>query len=338
MSIHGYQPYKPKDYTQSVLRASKAVLIEYQAWDRPMSVRQIFYRLVAQYSFEKTEAAYKSLIGYIARSRRAYQRRIIDIVHEHGVSGEEAQAQAIRDDLLIPFSWVRDDRGHSYRAISYEDVDDYLEAVKQEIEGLQKDRTVGQPRMLELWCEAGGMVPLMREIAHPFGLHVSSGGGYDSVTAKHKLAQRIVRNWNSERRPSTVLHIGDFDPSGEGMFNTLSEDVGEMVWQYTGCEPVDFERMGLTEEQVLKLDVETAPPKPTDSRYRGFLAAHPDIRDHYGSDNITVQLEALAPPELVELIEGAIEAHIDEAAMDEVKVAEDELRDRIRERLDLEEN
>lgn len=337
MSTHGYQPYQPKDYTQSVLRASKAVLIEYEAWDRPMSVRQIFYRLVAQYSFDKTERAYKSLIGYIARSRRAYQRRIIDLAQEQGLSGKEAQEQAIKDELLIPFSWVRDDRGHSYQAISYEDVDEYLEAIDAEIDRLQKDRTVGQPRMLELWCEAGGMVPLMREIAHPYGLHVSSGGGYDSVTAKHKLAQRILRNWTSYRRPSTVLHIGDFDPSGEGMYESLTDDVTEMVWQYAGCYPVEFQRMGLTEAQVLELDVETAPPKPTDSRYGRFLAAHPDIRDHFGSDNITVQLEALAPPELVELIETSIEAHIDEEAMDSVKVAEDELRGEIRERLGMEE-
>lgn len=335
MSILGYQPYKPKDYTQTVLRAVKSVLIEYRAWDRPMTVRQIFYRLVAQYGFDKTENAYGSLVGYIARSRRAYQHAIIDDVRERGVSGKEAQEKAINDDLLIPFTWIRDERGSTVTVTSYEDVDEYVEAVRREIEYLQKDRAAAQPRALELWCEAQGMVPLLREIAQPYGLRVSSGGGYDSVTAKHRLAQRIVHTWNSERRPSTVLHIGDFDPSGEGMFDSLSADVNEMVWQFVGGEPVDFQRMGLTGEQVMEMEVETAPPKPTDSRYRGFLAAHPDVREHFGSDNITVQLEALAPPELVELIQTSIAEHVDQDAMAATEVEEDKLRDDICKRLNL---
>lgn len=335
MSIHGYQPYRPKEYGQSVLRAAKAVLVEYEAWERPMTVRQVFYRLVAQHGFDKTENAYSSLGNYIARSRRAYQAQIIYLVQEQGLQAKEAQQVAVRSETLIPFSWIRDERGQTHLVTSYETVDEYVEAVEEEISYLQKDRTVGQPRHLELWCEANGMVPLLREIARPYGLRVSSGGGYDSVTAKHKLAQRIIRTWHSSRCPSTVLHIGDFDPSGEGMFHSLTDDVSEMVWQYTGCEPVEFERMGLTGAQVMELDVETAPPKPTDSRYRGFLAAHPDIREHFGSDNITVQLEALAPPELVTLIESSIGAHVDESAIDQVKAAEDELRSEIRERLGL---
>jgi hypothetical protein len=334
MSIHGYQPYKPKDYTQSVLRATKAVLIEYEAWDRPMSVRQIFYRLVAQYGFDKTENAYQSLIGYIGRSRRAFKARVIELVGQ-GLSGANAGVTAAEDDLLIPFEWVRDDRGESHEDTHYESVEEYLEAVQHEIEYLQKDRAGCQKRALELWCEAGGMVPLMREIARPYGLRVSSGHGYDSVTAKNELADRIARTWIYERRPTTVLHIGDFDPSGEGLFHSLSEDVTAMVWQLIDCEPFAFERMGLTEEQVLKLDVETAPPKKTDSRYRGFLAAHPDAREHFGSDNITVQLEALAPPELIELIQTSIEAHQDNLANGLVREQEVRLRREIRERLSL---
>lgn len=335
MSVLGYQPYAPTEYSQKVLQAAKQILIEYEAWERPMTVRQIFYRLVAQYKYEKTEQAYKSLGGYIARSRRAYQAHLLGLMRE-GINQKEATKAALREPLLIPFPWIRDERGQSHEVRSYDDVDSYVEFLLEDIERLQMDRSRSQPRHMELWCEANGMVPLMREIAQGYGLRVSSGGGYDSVTAKHKLAQRILTVWATERRPTTLFHIGDFDPSGEGMFESLREDVVEMCWQYTGVqEVVEFERMGLTEEQVLERDLETAPPKKTDSRYRGFLAAHPDIRDHYGSDNITVQLEALAPPELVELVQHSIEEHVDREALTEMEEVEDKLRDRIRDRLDV---
>lgn len=336
MAVHGYQPYNPQKYSRDVIRAAKSILIEYKAWERPMTVRQVFYRLVAEYGFDKTENAYGSLIGYIARSRRAYQRRIIDLIENGEVeNGKEAQERALEDHTLIPFSWIRDERGKSHVPTSFETVDDFTVNVEAWVESLQKDRTVGQPRALELWCEAAGMVPLMREIAQPYGIRVSSGGGYDSVTAKHKLANRAARAFNRGRVFTTVLHVGDFDPSGEGMFNTLTEDVGEMVWQRVGLEAISFERVALTERQVIDMGVETAPPKPMDSRRRGFVAAHPEIREHLGTDDITAQLEALTPPELYSLIEGAIEGFVDEDALDRVKAAEDELRAEIRDRLNL---
>lgn len=334
MSTHGYQPYKPQKSTQSVIQAAKSVLVEYEAWERPMTVRQVFYRLVAEYSFAKTEKAYNSLIGYIARSRRAYQHRVIEEL-EGGLSGEEAVRTAMNDMLLIPFDWIRDERGKTHTVLSFEDTDEFRSSLEDWIEDLQRDRTVGQPRLLELWCEAAGMVPLMREIAQPFGLRVSSGGGYDSVTAKHKLAKRVAVNFKNTRRPTLVLHIGDFDPSGEGMFNTLEEDVGEMVYQLLGRDLVSFERIALTEDQVIDMGVETAPPKEGDSRRPAFVAAHPRIAEHLGTDEITAQLEALTPPELVELVEGAIREHLDEEAFEEIRSSEEKLREQIRDELGL---
>jgi hypothetical protein len=336
MSIHGYQKYNPKGYSRSVIMAAKKILAEYKAWESPMTVRQVFYRLVAEYSYDKTENAYGSLIGYIARSRRAYQRRVIDLLEEGRFDTfAEAAREAIHEHTLIPFSWIRDERGKSHEVTSFETVDEFSETVDTWVDQIQKDRQADQPRVIELWCEAAGMVPLMRSIAEPYGIRVSSGGGYDSVTAKHRLATRVTKRAQNERTPTVVLHVGDFDPSGEGMFDTLEADVGEMVWQLSGRDFVSFNRIALTEEQVIDMKVETAPPKPMDSRRRGFVAAHPRIREQLGTDDITAQLEALTPPQLVELIEGAIESYVDEEALDQVKLAEETLREEIRERLNL---
>lgn len=338
MSIHGYQPYKPSAQGRQVLEATKAILIDYEAWEHPMSVRQIFYRLIAEYGYAKTERAYQSLIGYVGRSRRAFQRAVIEYVDSNpreGV-GKEATEHALADPILIPFQWVRDDRGHAHEVESYDYLEEFMGALEGWVDRLQKDRTAGQSRVIELWCEAGGMVPLMREIAQPFGVHVSSGGGYDSVTAKHNLAQRTASRYLREDISTTVLHVGDFDPSGEGMYDTLREDAGEMVWQLCGDRrAIQFERVALTEEQVMELEVETAPPKPTDTRRRKFIAAHPEIREHLGSDDITAQLEALRPPELIELIQDAIGDRLDRLALGLVEEDEVVLREEIRERLEL---
>lgn len=250
-------------------------------------------------------------------------------------TGQEASDAAMQDHTLIPFQWIRDERGKTHEVTSFEDADDFTESLMNWIEHLQMDRREGQPELLEIWCEAAGMVPLMREIAQPFGLRVSSGGGYDSVTAKHKLAQRVANHFRQTRQATRVLHIGDFDPSGEGMFHTLEEDVGEMVWQLLGLDVLNMERVGLTEDQVIEMGVETAPPKPTDSRRRRFVAEHQTIRDHLGSDDITAQLEALTPDELDALVRGAIESRLDRDALQQVEDSEEGLRNALYERYNL---
>lgn len=342
MSTHGYQPYKPTKYTRSVLKAAKKVLYDYEAHKRPLTVRQVFYRLVAEYGFDKTEKSYGALVGYMARSRRAYQHAVNTWIEDHMGEeevGKQANRAALADHTLIPFGWVRDERGRSEEVQSFDSEEDVIEMIDGWVDNLQRDRQDGQPYILELWCEAAGMVPLMKEIAKPYGIRVSSGGGYDSVTAKHKLAVRAAQGIVSstgEKRWMKVLHIGDFDPSGEGMFNTLTDDVGEMVWQLTGVgEGIEFIRVGLTEEQVIERGVETAPPKPSDSRRKAFVAAHPEIREHLGSDDITAQLEALTPDDLEKLIEEAIEENLDHDAYEDVLASEHELRTDLRRRLRL---
>jgi hypothetical protein len=56
----GYADWRPQAKTRGLLAAVEAVLAEYEDY-LPLSVRQVFYRLVAMYSYEKTERAYNRL-------------------------------------------------------------------------------------------------------------------------------------------------------------------------------------------------------------------------------------------------------------------------------------
>lgn len=321
MSVHGYPSYRPSPRGLEVLRASFQILSQYEAWESPMTVRQVFYRLIAGYKYPKTEGDYQALIGYIARSRRAYQGAFLEHIYDDGMSYEDSTQATLKEGWMIPFSWIRDEKGSTGEPLMFDDHDEFVEWSKENAAEMMLQRQEGQPQVIEVWCEANGMYPLMREISAPYGVRVSSGGGYDSVTAKHNLAQRIIRR-SLERngeRPTVVLHIGDFDPSGEGMYETLRDDVTAMCRQ-TGVAGkfVTIKRVALTEEQVIDMEAETAPPKEKDSRRPAFVERHPDAVAFYGSENITVQLEALTPPELRELIETQLEEYTDRKAYDKL--------------------
>lgn len=66
----GYADWRPQRKTQVILDQVAAVLDEYADY-LPLTVRQIFYRLVGAYGYEKTERAYARLCEYLVRARRA---------------------------------------------------------------------------------------------------------------------------------------------------------------------------------------------------------------------------------------------------------------------------
>jgi hypothetical protein len=52
-----------------------------------------------------------------------------------------------------------------------------------------------------------------------------SSGGFDSLTAKKDLADRICHIG----KPTVIQHLGDYDPSGASMFEVVAEDVAAFV-------------------------------------------------------------------------------------------------------------
>ena len=209
------------------LDAVRAILEQYRD-HLPLTLRQIFYRLVGTDQLNKAETEYANLCELINRARRA---RIIPM-------------DAIRDDGFIGGMGIR---------TGYANAEEFIQDVRDMAGSYTRDRQAGQERRLVLFCEAGGMVPQLERVATPYGVPVKSSGGFDSTTVKHAIAKA----WR--HGPVTVLHVGDFDPSGECMFGALSEDVRAFSESFGG--DVEFIRLAVNAEHIALYDLPTAPPK-----------------------------------------------------------------------------
>jgi len=142
------------------------------------------------------------------------------------------------------------------------------------------------------------------------------------VTAIHDIARRIVLRNRQEDRPTVLLHFGDYDPSGESIFDTIRDDAGLFVAQYSGdWDLMRPERIALTGDQVDEYSLETAPPKLSDSRSANW----------YGE---TAQLEAMPPDLLAEVVREAIESRMDLDALEAVRDRSEEERGRLTEWLE----
>src|SRR5262245_10385890 len=185
--------WNPRAETRVLLEQVRAILLEYAVY-LPLTLRQIFYRLVGVHEYEKTERAYERLCEHLNRARRA---------------------------RLIPMSAIRDDSGVVAEPNMWDSGEQFLTTVRRQASELILDRTAGQRIRQVVICEAAGMVPQLERVVHPLGVTVMSGGGFDSTTDKHNFAADLA----GQDRPTWVHSIGDHDASGVSMFLAFLEDV-----------------------------------------------------------------------------------------------------------------
>ena len=119
-------------------------------------------------------------------------------------------------------------------------------------------------------------------------------------TAKHQTARRIADRSAEEGRPTLVLHVGDYDPSGVAIIDSLADDIWAFLDDlgYDGVAVADFDRIAVTPSQIEAFDLPGAPAKSTDNR-AGFT-------------DLAVQAEALSPPQLERILTDAVAAGWDD--------------------------
>jgi hypothetical protein len=235
----GYiEAYRPQQATRLLLEQVQAILQEYRAV-LPLTLRQIFYRLVGKYDYPKDERAYARLGDHLSNARRA---------------------------RWIPFEAIRDDGVQGGPPLHFSGVADFLGNVRRWARRAELDALHPQAVHVELYCEAAGMVPQLQRVADFYSVPVYSSGGFDSTTIRKQIADRL----RFTGKPAIVLHLGDYDPSGVSIFDAMAEDVKAYLQADAPDLPATFRRVALTSEQVARYNLPTAPPKKSDSRSKGW--------------------------------------------------------------------
>jgi len=288
----GYAKWNPQRKTRRVMLQVKEILDEYRA-ELPLTARQIFYRLVGKYGFPKTEGACESLANWLVRARRS---------------------------RLIPFDSIRDDGASVMEGKFYGGEDDFYRYIHDEAKGYERDKLAGQKRDIRVYAESAGMMPQLERVTRRYSVPVYSCSGFDSLTAKYDLAKDVASAHTYRGRQTVILHLGDMDPSGETIFDAISEDVHGFlevdIPHKRGEDIAIFERVALTPELVLQYDLPTDPAKES-SHSAGWGGRR------------ACQLEALAPDVLAGILAGAIEGYMDLSLLEADRASEVDERRKI---------
>ena len=129
--------------------------------------------------------------------------------------------------------------------------------------------------------------------------------GYASLSFLHSAAEFI----DELDVPAYIYHLGDFDPSGVNAGEKIEETLRELAPD----AEITFERIAVTPEQIRDWDLPTRPTKTTDSRAKSF-------------GDISVELDAIEPQDLRDLVEQVIEQHLPPEQFEVLKAAEESER------------
>lgn len=198
------------------------------------------------------------------------------------------------------------------RAVSmWQDVADFADTARR---AYRRDVWATQDHLVKVWLEKDALSGIFEDILTDYGVTLNVGRGYDGWTSIRNAAQR----YQDRMGRVTILHFGDFDPSGRDMVRSLAERIGffETRPEMTIC--------AILREDIDDYDLPPDFTKPTDSRQAAFVAEHGDIG---------VELDALPIEVLRDRIRDSVESHMDLDALAETKDQEADDQERIDELL-----
>lgn len=270
---------------------------------QPMTVRQLFYALTTEGVIDKTEQEYKNTVCRLTKLMR--------------LSGE------------LPWHWLADNTRWMHKPRTYGGISDCLEQAQRAYRRSLWDPATN-PNYVEVWLEKDALTGVFYEVTEEYDVPLMPCRGYPSLSfireAAVKLTHQIHRRYRQAARscitadnaPSgTVYYFGDFDPSGVDISRNTEARLREFITELSGGDDFlqryfHFQRVAVNYEQIASMGLPTRPTKKTDSRAAKF-----------GHD-VSVEVDAIKPDQLREMIRDCIGNHVDQHQLDSIRATEEE--------------
>jgi hypothetical protein len=217
-----------------------------------------------------------------------YQATVRDIVEksEAGYTKVQTDLVQMRRSGVLPYDWLADNTRWQRKPDSFTSVQ---EALEETARLYRKALWADADAYVEVWLEKDALAGVVYPITSKYDAPLMVARGYASLSFLHSAAEYI----NTLDVPTYVYHFGDFDPSGVNAGEKIEQTLMEMAPD----AEIHFERVAVTSEQINYWDLPTRPTKTTDSRAKKF-------------GDVSVELDAIEPDLLRDLVEAAIQRHL----------------------------
>lgn len=233
------QAYVERDFrgdSLALIATMNRIVGEYVQQGYRLTVRQLYYQLVARALIENTERSYK---------------RITSIVNDAKLAGL-MDWDAIEDRTR---EFLRRGRWESGAALLRAAADQYHE-----------DMWSTQSHRVFVVVEKEALAGVLERACRKLDIPLLAARGYPSGTVLREFALSDLAPALDAGQVPVILHLGDHDPSGIDM----SRDLEERLLLFSEQTHVEFERIALNMEQIEEQRPPENPAKTTDARFATY--------------------------------------------------------------------
>ncbi len=215
-----------------LIKVANTIIEKYQANGFDLTLRQLFYQLVAGVVIENTKQSYKRLGELINHARLA------------GLIDWEAIVDRTRN---------LEEESH------WSSPESILESSAQ---CYALDKWVGQEFRPEVWIEKEALAGILESVCPGLDVPYFCCRGYVSQSEQWRAAMRL-HGYARRGQVPYIIHLGDHDPSGIDMTRDITDRL-----RLFGCD-LKVDRIALNMDQVEHYNPPPNYAKVTDSRYDG---------------------------------------------------------------------
>jgi hypothetical protein len=205
-----------------------------------ITVRQLYYRLVAA--------------DVIPNSIRSY-KRIVKIITDARMAG------------LIDWDAIEDRARQFQEKTRWRDGQQIIDAAAN---GFHRDMWEGQDVRPFVLVEKDALSGVLAPVCYALDVPLLACKGYASATVMREFAVNQVRNAIMDGQTPIILHLGDHDPSGIDM----TRDLNERISLFLEIEDANINRLALNMPQIERLKPPPNPAKESDARFKAYRQKH----------------------------------------------------------------
>jgi pentatricopeptide repeat protein len=234
-------------YLEDVMRPNNRKLVDqinvildtYARQGYVLSVRQVYYQLVAHDVVPNTLQDYK---------------RVASVINDGRMFG------------LIDWDMIEDRNRDIVLRTRWNSGEDILRASAN---SYHMDMWGNQPERVMVIVEKAALEGVLGRVCEKYDVPLLAARGYPSVSILRELVLTHFEPAISEGQPFTILHFGDHDPSGLDMTRDLTERCE--LFLEGDSDQLTVVRVALNMDQIDELKPPPNPAKMTDSRFKGYM-------------------------------------------------------------------
>lgn len=227
------RPTKRRRRTKAEIEDLSSIMVYLLSEEQPMTVRQLFYRMVSE--------------GWIEKSEKEYKNTVVRLLGH------------LRRGGILPYAWIADMTRWMRKPQTFGSLED---ALRLTAETYRRDLWAAQDAYVEVWLEKDALAGVVDDVTRFYDVPLMVTRGYPSLSFLHAAASAL----EDLLKPAFVYYFGDHDPSGRD----ISRNVEERLRELAPSAEIHFERIAVEPWQIEEWNLPTRPTKATDTRSKTF--------------------------------------------------------------------